>query len=183
MSVKSATAFGLSSGLEPGLVLLGTQSFSGVGSFSLPADTFTSTYRNYRVHLIVTAVSTNLNFTARMRVSGTDNTTSNYSNGFVGRTNNASTFTGNQDNFSAWEFGGSDVGQQGPKFALDFIDPQQTSKTFFTGTMVGSGTTATGFGGAVIGGFHNTTTSFDSFTLIASTGNISGYARVYAYSE
>lgn len=167
-----------------GLIHINSTSFTSASAVSLAQGTFTSTYRNYRIVFVVTSNSTNLNYTMRMRASGTDDSTNNYSNGFIGRTNNASTFTGDNDNQNNWELGGSDVGQQGIKLSLDFIDPQQTSKTFFNGTMNGCATSgAGGFGGAIIGGFHNTTTAFDSLSLIASTGNITGYYRIYAYKD
>lgn len=169
--------------VSAGLTFLQAASFTAVSSVSLPNSTFTSTYRNYRVLWVVTAVSASLSFTMRMRASGTDNTAANYSSGFIGRTNNASTFTGDNDNQTDWELGGSDAGQQGIRLSLDFIDPQQAVKTFVTGTMVGSASGGGGFGGAVFGSFHNTNTQFDSATLIASTGNITGYYRVYGYSE
>jgi hypothetical protein len=166
-----------------GLTLVTAATFTSVTSVSLATNTFSSTYRNYRVHWVVTAVSTSLNFTLRMRASGADNTTSNYSSGYIGRANTASTFTGENNNGTSWGCGGSDVGQQGLKMALDYIDPQQTSKTFVTGTMVGINDGTAGFGGAAFGGFHNTTTQFDSSSLIASTGTITGYVRVYGYAD
>ena len=166
-----------------GLSYLTGASFTAVASVSLPNGTFTSTYRNYKVLWVVTEVSTSLNITMRMRASGTDNTAANYSSGFIGRTNNATTFTGDNDNQTDWELGGSDTGQQGIRLSFDFIDPQQATKTFVTGTMVTSATGATGFGGAVFGSFHNTNTQFDAASLIASTGNITGYYRVYGYLD
>jgi hypothetical protein len=59
MSVKSATAFGLSSGLEPGLVLLNTTSFSGVASQTI--NQFSATYSHYLVlHDVVLSTSNQL---------------------------------------------------------------------------------------------------------------------------
>jgi hypothetical protein len=54
MSVKSATAFGLASGLEPAIVLLGTQTFTTASSVSLPTNTFTPTYDNYQLKVVFT---------------------------------------------------------------------------------------------------------------------------------
>ena len=166
-----------------GLTYITGATFTTVASVSLPAATFSATYRMYRVMWVVNAVSTSLNFTARFRIAGADNTAANYKNGFIGRTNIASTYTGDQNSTSSFEFGGSDSGNAAPKFLLDVIDPQRSEKTYFAGSMVSGGTSAGGIGGGVIGGLFNDTTVFDSMTLIASTGTITGYYRVYGYSE
>ena len=62
---------------KAGMVLLNTTSFSGVASVSLPANTFTSTYDNYRLVITLTStVTTDLRW--RGRTSGSDNTVSSY---------------------------------------------------------------------------------------------------------
>ena len=50
MGVKSAMARGLSSGLEPAMVLLNTTSFSGVASQSID-NVFTSSYKSYMIKI------------------------------------------------------------------------------------------------------------------------------------
>jgi hypothetical protein len=60
-----------------GLVLLNTTSFSGVTSVSLPADTFTSTYENYRIIYKFTPVNSDVVF-ARLRAAGVDATAAQY---------------------------------------------------------------------------------------------------------
>ena len=170
-------------GINSALVFITGATFTTVASVSLPAATFSATYRMYRVMWVVNAVSTSLNFTARFRIASADDTAANYKNGFIGRTNIAGTYTGEENSTSSFEFGGSDSGNAAPKFLLDVIDPQRSEKTYFAGSMVGSATATGGIGGGVIGGFFNDTTVFDSMTLISSTGTITGYYRVYGYSE
>jgi hypothetical protein len=60
-----------------GLTLLQSVTFSGVSSVSLPADSFTSTYDNYRILLRQTQDSSSGATTLRLRAAGSDNTTSN----------------------------------------------------------------------------------------------------------
>jgi len=64
------------------LTLLSTTSFSAASSVSLPTSTFSATYDDYLVLLNVTTSSADQYVSARMRVSGSDNTTSNYASGF-----------------------------------------------------------------------------------------------------
>ena len=56
MGVKSATARGLTSGLEPGLVLLNTTDFTTQSSVVVD-NVFNATYDNYLINLKLSAVS------------------------------------------------------------------------------------------------------------------------------
>ena len=68
-------AFGLSSGLEPGLVLLNTTDFTGVPSQSIN-DVFSATYNNYLIVIddLIRNTGGALDIYLRLRVSGTDST-------------------------------------------------------------------------------------------------------------
>ena len=166
-----------------GLVYLTGATFTAAASVSLPDGTFTSAYNNYRMHFIVQSVSTTMTLTMRMRASGTDSTAASYSGGVNGIMNTGGAIAMVNDNDNKWWVSGSDAGAQGAKLAYDILEPQQTQKTAITGTLVGSQQGANGFGGASFGGFFNATTSFDALSIIASTGNISGYYKVYAYAN
>jgi hypothetical protein len=61
-----------------GLTLLNTTSFSGVASVSLPANTFSSTYDNYRIIFTDIKGSANDTLKLRWRKAGVDTTTSIY---------------------------------------------------------------------------------------------------------
>jgi len=155
--------------------------FTAAASVSLPNGTFTSTYTNYRMHFVVQSVSTTLTLTMRMRASGTDSTAASYSGGMLGVMNTGGSISMVNDNDNKWWVSGSDAGAQGAKLAYDILEPQATQKTAITGSLVGGQQATNGFGGAVFGGFFNATTSFDALSIIASTGTISGYYKVYAY--
>ena len=73
MGVKSATARGLSSGLEPGMVLLNSTSFSGVASQTIN-DVFSATYDTYQIIISNLTGATNGNLYFRFTVGGTANT-------------------------------------------------------------------------------------------------------------
>ena len=63
---------------KAGMVLLNTTSFSGVSSFSLAADTFTTTYENYKILLTVSGTSADSGINIRLRAAGVDTTSNNY---------------------------------------------------------------------------------------------------------
>ena len=168
-------------GVAPGLVYITGATFTAAASVSLPNGTFTSTYTNYRMHFVVQSVSTTLTLTMRMRASGTDSTAASYSGGMLGVMNTGGSISMVNDNDNKWWVSGSDAGAQGAKLAYDILEPQATQKTAITGSLVGGQQATNGFGGAVFGGFFNATTSFDALSIIASTGTISGYYKVYAY--
>ena len=170
-------------GVAPGLVYLTGATFTAAASVSLPNGTFTSAYNNYRMHFIVQSVSTTMTLTMRMRASGTDSTAASYSGGVNGIMNTGGAIAMVNDNDNKWWVSGSDAGAQGAKLAYDILEPQQTQKTAITGTLVGSQQGANGFGGASFGGFFNATTAFDALSIIASTGTITGYYKVYAYAN
>jgi hypothetical protein len=64
-------------------------------------------------------------------------------------------------------------------FNGDFFEPFLTKRTFAVGTVTTGGID---FGGASTGQ-HSLTNSYDGFTVLTSTGNITGTIRVYGYKK
>jgi len=164
-----------------GITLLQSVTFSGVTSVSLPAATFTSTYENYRIVLNVTHATNSAIFQARLRASGSDNTTSNYFNLVQGLDSNAATqniLSKAQTIWSLfWGFNDANL------LSLDVFSPQATKRTGLSGTAVGINSAGNEYTGYRIGSIFTATTSFDSLSFISSTGNISGKLQVYGYNE
>lgn len=75
------------------LVYITQGTFSAVASVSMPAGTFTSTYKHYKVLLNITSSSTTQALGIRVNSAGSALTTSNYNGGFVAVANNG-TVTG-----------------------------------------------------------------------------------------
>ena len=162
---------------KSGLVLLSTTSFSAVSSISLPADSFTTTYDNYRVLFHLASLSTTMVITTRFRASGSDNSTANYSfyvresssntgsdTNTYGRTQTSATIKGSTSTLNS--------------FVFDIKNPKLTSITTVTGQ--GNGTDSNL---ATLGHSFTLTTSFDSMSFIASTGNFTGNVSVYGYNQ
>jgi len=180
MSVKSATAFGLSSGLEPGMVLLNTTSFSGVASQSIN-NVFSATYKNYRVVIdYVTASGGNVTG-MRLRSSGSDNSTSNYQKLATYPSVTDVAFE-RANNASSWLLLSNSSGDS-YSIALDFINPFASLHTQVL-ALSGYRTTATS-GNEIVSfamGFTGTT-SFDGFSLLSNGPNLTGTIQIYAYNQ
>ena len=166
-----------------GLVQIRATAFSTVSSVSLEASTFTSTYYHYKMIFVVTAQSAAgaLTYTGRFRATGADETTANYQTMSVGIDRTGTINNGTGQDQTSFALGGS-VGGSFPQFVLnvDFINPQQTAASQIVGENM-SGNASQFFGRNVVGQF-NLTTAFDSFSVIPSSGNITGRYFVYGYN-
>jgi hypothetical protein len=157
-----------------GLTLISTTTFSAVSSVSLPADTFTATYQNYKVIVIVTQTNTTDLF-FRLRTAGTDNSNASY--GYQLVINDNTTLTGSRTG-SNTGFAGYNQAASTNIFDITILRPQETQKTniISNATLLADGTSIRS---AFANGLFNATTSFDSFSTIVSAGTISG--TMYAY--
>ena len=162
-----------------GLTLINTTSFSAVSSFSLNADTFTSTYDNYRIYLNITTASTTVGYNVRFRAAGSDSSASQYA--FYSRNSNTSTNsdtnTSNRNQTSGVLFNTS-ITTDTQLYVIDVMSPKlsQITALFYQST------------GAV--GNHNygdvvfqTTTSFDSLSVFPNTGTFTGNFSVYGLAK
>lgn len=170
----------------PGLRYITGASFSAVSSVSLPNNSFSSTYRNYRLMLNITNMSTTMTITSRLRASGTDNTTSNYYYSNWSWSVSGSGISGQGTTQTAWTIAVQDTGTyRYGNFNVDLMSPQLAENTIAAGTAIGPG--ASGYpqywSQSIFTGLFASTTQFDSLSIIASTGNITGVYRLYGYSE
>lgn len=164
-----------------GLALVTAETaFTTAASVSLAASTFTSTYRNYRVIFQLSAASTTLTITSRLRASGTDSSSALYNQMSTGLTqvNTASNRAG--DNLTSWTIQPAGVGGD-YALSLDVLNPQTTKATQIQGALTCDD--AATFVGRSVNGIYNATTSYDAMSFIASTGTITGTYAVYGYSK
>ena len=167
-----------------GMVFLTGATFTTATSASLPNSTFTSTYRNYRLQLQVTALTADADFTMRMRASGTDDSTSNYDNIWYrlsngGVADNIASIAqtawnmGEQDNTNVWHF-----------LTLDVLAPQVADQTFITGSYGYINKANNAWFQAVGSCVFRDVTQFDSLSFISSVASsMTGNYRVYGYLE
>jgi hypothetical protein len=160
---------------QGGLVLLNTTTFSAQSTVSIN-NVFSSTYDNYKVLVNLNSVSTTLNGQLRLRVSGTDDTSGfHYSSGIstIPTTTTISNWnyqgTTSFIPFRAVGLGVSEINLFNPAKPITTI-VTYNSLTNFGDTQFNTG-----------GGQHLVNTAYDGFSLIASTGNMTGTIEVYGY--
>ena len=156
---------------SPGSTLINTTTFTAQASVSLNS-VFSATYDNYLVSFNVTASSATV-LRSRLRVSGADNTGSNYANGsiYVGVYNSQTLASVNNVTATYLTLGStsSTVGIGG---TITYIAPFVTQYTKATAQNVGQFLEN-------VGCVFNATTSFDGFSFFPDSGTITGTIRVY----
>ena len=171
---------------KAGMVLLNTTSFSGVASQSIN-DVFSTTYTNYRI--IVASTTSNANaqlLQMRLRVSATDNSSSNYywAGVSIGSTSATPSVNGLGSNGLTSSFDTSVSNPTGVGEAVNIIDlfnPFATQRTGFASQQVYQDNTPAVFYRA-INGQMSVTTSYTGFSLISAASNITGSVNVYGYN-
>jgi len=166
---------------KAGLVLLKTYSPSAVSSLSLDANTFTSTYKDYKI--IFNAVLTNATqIVLRLRASGSDDANSNYSNA-LWRYQSDNTTSGEdaRESSSLWAFQNANATFNND-FDFNLYSPQATALTRYSGTgllQISASRIKSLFGA----GQYNGTTSFDSLSLFVTAGTFTGTVKVYGINQ
>ena len=161
-----------------GLVLINSTAFTTSATVNVN-NVFSATYTNYKVIVRTTATTAGGDSTLnmRLRVGGVDATTA-YTNQ---RTYSFSTTTGSEQ-VSTWyalEYSPTypiQVGETdlfGPAVASLTYGIQSIPKINNAGTIVSIQASL----------YHTTATAYDGFSLIASSGNVTGTVEVYGYAK
>lgn len=171
-------------GSTNGMVFVTGATFTTATSFSLPANSFTSAYRNYRLIVNVTAVTSDADFTMRMRAAGSDNSTANYINQLQGYDQTGAASNVYNVTQTSWNAGEQDTTDVRYNLICDILNPQAAFRTNLwtwlycinkLGNLLIVRSGAQQF---------DATTSFDSMSFISSVASsISGNYRLYAYGE
>lgn len=155
---------------------LGQVSFTGASTVSLN-NVFSSAHKNYRFILNVTnsSVIGNAIF-IRLRSGGADNTAASYQWMAVNTYFNGIRQLGNSGITQA-EIGYTGSGDYSCFSVNDIAAPFENVKTYATNSRTYNNENSTG------GWWYNNTNSFDGFSIIANSGNITGSIQVYAYND
>lgn len=167
-----------------GLQYITGATFTTATSFSLPANTFSSTYRNYKLLVNITGVTADADFSMRLRAGGTDTTGGVYNSTLNGllSTGAASNITTNGD--TSFNAGECDSALSGYSLTLDIMSPNIATNTTMAGTMTTINKAATASLSRTGGFWINSATQFDSLSFISSiASSITGVYRVYGYTE
>jgi hypothetical protein len=164
-----------------GLVPITEQTFSTAATVSVN-NCFSSTYDNYRLIVSVPTVSAaDMNVTLRLRVGGVDNSTA--SSYVIQKLSAQSTSvagsvtTSDQPTLMA----SSSTYPTATSAFMDVLGPFQATPTLFTGNYSQSLSSVALYTGTHTLR-HNQSTSYDGFSLITSTGTMTGVLYVYGYN-
>lgn len=171
--IKGAGASASSSGLT----LLTNATFSGVSSYSLPANTFSSSYTNYKVIIDITTFSTSNDFYARLR-AGSTNTATGYQNSMI--IGDTSTVTAAADTATAF-FLASANSNTNFQCEMTLYKPNVATKKWAI-TNAFSYSYAGAWQFRTSGARLDNATQFDSLTILPDSGTITGRIFVYGYA-
>ena len=161
-----------------GLQHINTTSFTSVASQSLN-NVFSSTYDNYLVVIDGLTGSTTMTVDLRLRVSGVDSSTQYYWG--IALTNaSATSIPAGGNNVGSYRLFNAVAAERG-FINLNINNPNLAKISLFNGSLTGEFSGS--IGGGASGGLHNVATAYDGFTIIASTGTISGRVQVYGYRK
>ena len=155
-----------------GLTLINTTSFSGVASQSVN-NVFSSTYPNY---LVLMNMTTSTTMTPQFRFrTASDDTTSNYNIQHLEASVSSVTATRNLNTnimgLTPTTFNGKLI------YSIQILNPNAAVETQgFITTSIYMNSLTSAF-------YQNTSDQYTGFSLIASTGNITGTVRVYGYAN
>jgi hypothetical protein len=161
-----------------GLVLLNTTSFSGVSSQALPAGSFTSTYKNYRVIWRHTQNTSTGTINLRLRASGTNATGTDYSAFGLYSGYSAGPTRINTTGATAWTLITVAAGNIGT-YVIDILGPQVANQTI--GFLDSFSTSAGDWVPVTIQ--HGQSISYDSIDFFPTAGTMTGQVSVYGYNE
>jgi hypothetical protein len=175
LTADSTAATGLKWATAGGgdFVRIATTPFTSSSAVNLN-DIFSTTYTNYMVVLNITSTASTGNLQARLRVSGADNTTSNYYSVYEFIDSSGAT-AGSTKNSAAsfWQF--SFISSQELSIPFIIAQPFQTQKTSISAPAFFAGDTYK----VTSAGNFIATTSFTGMSFLTSAGTITGEAIIY----
>ena len=160
-----------------GLSFINSASFTSASTISLPENTFTSTYDNYKIVFSNFSCTSGHNINIQFRKAGSNNAT-NGSYGIGGGTG-AYSSTWSTFNTSGNSALLAVVPATTSNLTLDVMvyDPKINKATQFVTNSIH--TTTANF----VGGIHTVVDSFDSMTFIFSSGTVSGTYSVFGFNK
>lgn len=161
-----------------GLTLITRQAYTTASTVNVN-DVFSSTYDSYKI-VITNSASTAATISMRLRVSGADNTTSNYSSTMQEGVQGATYVFGRyQVGATSWING--DIGFKSDLLmSMDIVNPFLSQTTTAVGISCESDN---GWRGGAFNMLFNATTSFTGFSFYTGSGSATGVVTVYGYQK
>jgi hypothetical protein len=168
---------------KTGLVLLNTTTFTGVSSFSLATDTFTSNYDNYLLMITVNTNSADSQVLLRVRAAGTDLTGADYNFAYArARSTAAAIPTGGTGGTSLFIGEVESTFNGRAAYKVDLISPKVLDRTRIVWQAIDSDA-ASNYAAGAGGGVVNNALAYDSATVFVGTGTFGGSYSVYGYNK
>jgi hypothetical protein len=181
-SSVDTTLFAITSGKNVGLPFISTTTFSAASSVAVNS-VFTSAFESYRIVCTYTSSVNGSSLSFKFRVGGVDNSANSYFGA-----NQKLTHIGTAANQSANAATSAPIGFNAGStntnsFTLDVVKPTSTAQAKnATGATWGTESgTASYYAMGAIGFTHASVTAFDGFSLIPSSGTITGTVQVFGY--
>ena len=167
-----------------GLTLISATSFSAVSTLSVNSC-FTATYDAYRILISFTsgATGSGKDLNMRLRLSGTDSTTSYYEAMFATRSSNASLVAVATDNGATWSLVNYEGNNQPYTVAFDIQNPALAVKTKVQGQSSGDSIAVSNLTANYFSLHHGAATAYDGFTIYPSSSTITGTVRIFGYQN
>ena len=167
---------------KTGLILLSTTTFSATAAQSV-SNCFSATFDNYRIIVDLTAVTADADVYLRLRTGSTD-VTSNYQLALRGIKTDGTSEDYGTTSLGYFFIGSCDAGTSNHSYcsSIDLSYPFLAQRTLLN--LVSTTVTSTGAFRGMAGGSANTNaTSYESITVGATSGNITGTISIYGYNK
>lgn len=161
-------------GINSALVLISSTTIGSAVSSVTVSNAFSSTYDNYRITVNGGVASGNIGLNLQLGATTTGYYQMVYRTSSYASTTQANAAVNNGSNFDGMAFGAT--GQLSG--SCELLSPFLSSRTFFSNFTARTSGESSG----PSSGFLDNATSYTAFTLICSSGNITGGTiRVYGY--
>jgi hypothetical protein len=166
-----------------GLTYITGGTFTSASSIALSAGALTSTYKNYVVVFNVNSVSAGQNLLLQLNAGGAAQTGSNYYG--ASKTIGFSLDTTNRSNgTTSFRMGSTyDATYDNAALTLEIYNCGSSEYVGFAGQGFLYAAAAGEVGQTSFGGYYNTRITCDGFTITTSTGNVTGFYRVYGRNQ
>lgn len=177
LTADSATATGLKWATPAGgdLTKISNIPFTTSSAVNIN-DVFSTTYEHYKIFINLTSASTQSDIRVRMRVSGADNSASNYFNSYRYNRTDPATGIGGVSAGTSWNIATPPTTGMFQVWEMSY--PFDSQRTWFTNlSQDGDGYASAG------AGQFSTTTSFTGMTIFPTSGTITGEVNIYGFKK
>ena len=167
-----------------GLTFISSATFSVASTVSLPANSFSATYQQYKIVLNLTATTNASSLSLRMRASGTDYSGAQYHRGVANINSSGTIDSSGPSGASGTSWNLAYNGSVDPSVGeVTLFSPNEAVNTYYISSFSGVNSNSTAVAVSYGGGKVYQTTQYDSATFLVSAGTMSGTYRLYGLAN